>query len=116
MVRVIVKSQWRERLSDSRSTDFAWRILADVAVVLIKKLIHTFLEPSTGHIKTEIVTGEAPISLEEATRESSVEVTERPGETMKVPGSEIDFAPVKTEVSEVEHTEKETSVGKFYVT
>ncbi len=35
---------------------------------------------------------------------------------MKIPGSEIDFAPAKTEVSELEHTEKETSVGKFYVT
>ncbi len=45
-----------------------------------------------------------------------MEATERPGETMKVPGSEIEFAPAKTEVSELEHTEKEASVGKFYVT
>ncbi len=52
----------------------------------------------------------------ETTRLSSVEVAERPGETMKIPGSEIDFAPAKTEVSELEHTEKEASVGKFYVT
>ncbi len=62
------------------------------------------------------MTGEAPTSLEETARASSVEVTERPGETMKIPGREFDFAPAKSEASELETTEKETSVGKFYVT
>ncbi len=62
------------------------------------------------------MTGEAPISIEETTRASSVEVTERPGETMKIPGSEFDFAPAKTEASELKVPEKETSVVKFYVT
>ncbi len=75
-----------------------------------------FVEKTESRTETEIVTGEAPISLEETARASSVEVTELPGDTMKIPGSEFDFAPAKTEASDLETTEKETSVGKFDVT
>ncbi len=60
------------------------------------------------------MTGEAPFSLEETARESSMEAVERQDEAIKIPGSEIEFAHTKPEVFELEQMEKETSVGKFH--
>ncbi len=68
----------------------------------------------TEQIETEIVTSEAPISVEGTARESSVEVVERQDQAIKIPGSEIEFALAKSEVSELEPTPKEASVGKFH--
>ncbi len=71
--------------------------------------VHLFVEPSTWQIGREIVTGEAPFSLEETARESSVEAVERQDQAIKIPGSEIEFAHTKPEVFELEQMEKETS-------
>ncbi len=62
----------------------------------------------TSQIEMAVVTGEVPFAIEE-----TVEATERKVETIQIPGTEVELAPEKPEVSPLPHTARETSVGKF---
>ncbi len=75
--------------------------------------IYIFIGAMTSQIEMAVVTEEVPLAIEETVRESSVEASERKVETIQIPGTEVELAPEKPEVSPLPHTARETSVGKL---
>ncbi len=75
--------------------------------------IYTFVGAMTSQIEMAVVTREVPLATEETVRESSVETSERKVETIQIPGTEVELAPEKPEVSALPQVDRETLVGKL---
>ncbi len=80
---------------------------------MITTQIYIFVGAMTSQIEMAVVAGEVPFAIEETVRESSVEATERKVETILIRGTEVEFAPEKSEVSALPQVDRETSVGKL---